>query len=136
MSPERIVPQTSEADIDATPVPEPPDRDWTAGSRIAAHPQVAEVITGLARHGLTAEVAPDNSSTGWGLLICDSLGLTVIGSPESLPEQGEEITQWCALHLVDTDLEVDIAEEVYESDSADPAPLVAAVIAYRTALTA
>jgi hypothetical protein len=57
-------------------------------------------------------------------------GITEIGTPAALPEHGEEITEWCALHFDADDEFGNSPDDVYESEDADAAPLVAAIVAY------
>ena len=120
-------PQTDDAPSEVIP-----DRDWDAEPRIAAHPQVAEVLAALIAHGLPAEIAPGGSWTGWHMQIIGAGGITEIGAPEGLPEHGEEITEWCALHFDADDEFGDAPDDVYESDNGDTAPLIAAIVAYHT----
>lgn len=115
---------------DGTPCGDIPDRDWDAEPRIAAHPQVEEVLAALIEHGLPAEIAPGGSWTGWHLQIIGAGGITEIGAPEGLPEHGEEITGWRALHFDADDEFGDGPDDVYESEDGGTAPLVAAIVAY------
>ena len=57
-------------------------------------------------------------------------GIREIGAPEVLPERGEAITEWCALHFDADDEFGDAPDEVYESEDADAAPMIAAIVAY------